>query len=135
VRAVQGLWLKLMLTFIVGSLFWAMPASAQTAPPLVPPSPAVKGYWYTAGADGEQFATPQAACRRQHEVYNPVALLQDPIRVSFIAYKCQWLKREGGNTTLPSLVKYYCPSGAVLPSLVCVTDAELAPEVNCCTQG
>lgn len=105
-----------------------LPGAAPTAPPAAG--------WGTVGTSAT-FPTPDAACRVQHQIYNPNATYQSPIYRDPRTYSCQWLSSQLGgppdsNTILPTIVKLYCPSGYNLTrNGQCLLDHESEPECDC----
>jgi RHS repeat-associated protein len=83
-------------------------AYAQPLPAIVEgPAP----QWGTALGiqPGEYFSTPDAACRRQHQYYNPGAPYQSPVYISYRGYACRWdMTSPNASTIFPSVVELTC---------------------------
>lgn len=102
-------------TLIACLLLIAMPAYAQSGLPGETPTAAPRSYWKTVGSS-ESFPTPDAACRKQHEIYNPNATYEAPVYRTYSSYGCKWKSRQHGgppnsSTVLPTIISLNCPSG------------------------
>lgn len=77
------------------------PAQAQlpgSTPPVAPPAlwrTAIKGV----NAPPEYFPSPDQACRRQHDSFNPNATYEAPTYLNTVQYSCHW---DGGGGAAPS---------------------------------
>jgi RHS repeat-associated protein len=94
---------------LVGGPVAAQAPLPGSAPP-VPPT----ALWHTVVGAGtsEGFSTPDAACRRQHEVYNPNATYEAPDYDNPFKYGCNWDRSApGANTIIAGWVNLECPSG------------------------
>lgn len=117
-------------------LLLATPAYAQSGLPGETPTAAPQPYWTTVGSS-DHFPTPDAACRKQHEVYNPNATYEAPSYGTYRIYNCRWKARQFGGppnsgTVLPTLVKAYCPSGfSHLKTGECSLVQDSEPECDC----
>jgi RHS repeat-associated protein len=120
--------LAVFATFMV-----SLEASAQT---MVPPPAPVTGWWNTAPAPGEKFATADAACRRQKEIFNPQAEYDGTSRADFDDNNCYWHRPPWMNPgILPGIVWFTCPNGTTQTEMrQCVTGKEV-PECPTCSKS
>ena len=93
-------------------------STAQTGLPGAAPTPPPAPTWETIlpGGAYEYFSTPDQACRRQHQAFNPNATYQAPKYAGPWTYSCRWLASQfggppGSTTVLPTNVYLLCPSG------------------------
>lgn len=111
-------------------------AIAQSGLPGTEPTASPTPAWYTVGTN-DPFPTPDAACRAQHQIYNPNATYQAPIYRHPWIYACQWLASQfggppGSNTVLPTNVSIYCPNDYYRTrNGQCLRDHESEPECDC----
>ena len=86
----------------------------QTSAYAQPISPVTEGpaprWWTALGVQPkEYFDTPEAACRRQHQYYNPGAPYQSPTRARYDLYGCSWdMTAPTASTIFPSVVNLSC---------------------------
>ena len=106
---------KRLLAIVAAVLFQLLPqiVLAQNTPYPPPPNP----IWWTAlnGSPRGEAASPDGACRIQHDYYNPGAPYQPPTKSSESLYNCHWIASQfgggpGSNTVLPSSVFLDCGS-------------------------
>lgn len=124
-------WILIILSLVTSTAFSQTPGAAPTANPT--------GMWkvFIPTGPNEFFPTPDAACRRQQEYYNPNATYQPPIYRSPIGYDCNWLARQFGgpldsNTILPGSVSLNCPASFVRTRLgTCAPWHDNEPECDC----
>jgi RHS repeat-associated protein len=84
-------------------------ARAQAvAPPAFAPTPLWSGNF---PGDTENWPSPDAACKAQHDYYNPGATLQPPSYNGGQFAGCKWTLNANSNTILPALASAHCPSG------------------------
>jgi RHS repeat-associated protein len=99
---------RVIFGLVLLSCLFQASAYAQTTPALEEgPSPK----WATALGilPGEFFDTPDAACRRQHQHYNPGAPYRSPSRYSYRGYACAWeMNTPTSGTIFPSVVELTC---------------------------
>lgn len=111
-------------------------AMAQSGLPGTVPTASPAAAWYTVGTS-DPFPTPDAACRAQHQIYNPNATYQAPVYLAPHAYGCQWLARQFGgppesNTTLSTNVYISCPNDYSRTSNgECLLEFDSDPECDC----
>jgi len=101
------------LLMLVVLLQGAAPIQAQS---LVPPPAAESGSWSTIAGlyVWENYATADAACRRQMAVYNPAAIYDPPSDSGGINVGCNWHAAPGhGPGVLGATVTFYCPPDMV----------------------
>ena len=134
---------RLAQIFRAVSIFLAMlaacPSLAQTPLPGTTPTPNPPGQWSTGvpGSATEYFPTPDLACRRQHQAYNPGATYQPPTYGAYWVFRCNWIASQSGgppgsNTILPGSVYLTCPSGYVRSRASgCRPDSGNEPECDC----
>lgn len=81
------------------------------------PVPPASGWWEDRAGDGggTHFPSADAACRNQHQVFNPAATYQSPtIASTLTTANCNWDKSApGANSINPATVAFACPSGSV----------------------
>ncbi|MBL0915132.1 MAG: hypothetical protein IBJ13_06365, partial [Sphingopyxis sp.] len=110
-------------------------AFAQTSLPGTTPSGPGAPLWQTSvqGGDPERFSTPDAACRRQHQSFNPNATYQSPKYDDYNTYICRWDRSApGANTILAAWVNLVCPAGYSLNrNGECWTTNDDEPECDC----
>ncbi len=100
------------------------------------PTVAPSATWGTVGTS-ETFPTPDAACRKQHEIYNPGATYQPPEFAAPHAFHCKWLARQFGgppeaSTVLPATTILYCPNPYHLTRTgICRRLTDTNPECDC----
>jgi len=134
--SVFGFLRKLLSALLCLIAFLCAPAIAQSGLPGTAPTAPPAAGWGTVGTS-DTFPTPDAACRVQHQIYNPNATYQSPIYRDPRTYSCQWLSSQlggppGSNTILPTIVKLYCPNGYNLTrNGQCLLDHESEPECDC----
>ena len=110
-------------------------ANAQT-PALQAPDAPVRSLWYTTVGNGnppEGFATPDAACRRQHQRYGGSSIYQPPVRQTATRYGCRWI----GGRINPASVNLSCSIGGsvITNAAVCLGRQDIAPEPDCPCPG
>jgi len=100
------------------------------------PAVAPSATWGTVGTS-ETFPTPDAACRKQHEIYNPGATYQPPEFAAPHAYYCKWLAIQfggppGAGTVLPGMTGLGCPEPYRLTRTgTCILLTDTNPECDC----
>ncbi|UKK86175.1 RHS repeat protein [Sphingopyxis sp. BSN-002] len=120
-------------TLLIGAISGS--ALGQTPLPGTTPT-AVTPLWYTITGTGkpqEGYSTPDGACRRQHQVYNPNATYQAPKYDDYNTYICRWdTSAPGASTILPAWVTLQCPNThSLTPNGECRTAADDEPECDC----
>jgi len=114
-------------------------ATAQTGLPGTAPTPPPAPSWETVlpGGGYEYFPTPDQACRRQHQAFNPYATYQAPTYKGPWTYACNWIASQyggppGSTTVLPTSVYMGCPSGfSRTPIGECRDVHDNEPECDC----
>ncbi|MBA4778191.1 MAG: RHS repeat-associated core domain-containing protein [Pseudomonadota bacterium] len=117
----------------------ASPISAQASLPGSAPPTLPAPTWRTiiSGGSVEFYLTPDLACRRQHQSFNPNATYEPPEYQSPTVYGCKWKARQFGGppnstTVLPSFVSMACPAGFVWTRTAqCVQPLDNEPECPC----
>lgn len=134
--SVLGYSRKILAALLSILALFATQAFGQTGLPGTTPAPPPQPGWKTVGSS-DIFPTPDAACRKQHEVYNPNATYQSPSHGSPTSAGCRWIARQFGgppdsNTVLPTSINFVCPSGYVeLDTGECSLGHESEPECDC----
>ena len=131
----NGFWLKAIITFFVLTSL-SINANAQNTQPTVgPPALWVVSIPYNA----EYFSSPNAACQRQHQYFNPGAPYQSPVYVNFALYGCRWdMTSPLASTILPSTVYLSCdmtPGYSLSKDGRCVSGAERSGDCGCPDPG
>lgn len=132
----RAITLALMIGVSVG-----VSAMAQNPLPGGTPVAVEEASWETVTGGGplEYFPTPDQACRRQHQAYNPNATYQSPEYWGPEVYKCRWISGQmggppGSSTVLPTVVYMKCPATFMKArSGKCPAYVDSEPE-NDCTQ-
>ncbi len=62
------------------------------------------------GKPNEQFGSPDQACRRQHQAYNPAATYESPQYTQWNIVRCRWTPNHPGGTILATSVFLVCGS-------------------------
>ena len=127
--------LSLLLVAFVGFFSLSTLGHAQTyqAPPAAAPAPLWAGYY---PGDPENWPTPEAACKAQHDHYNPTAVLDPPTyRGARGIATCNW---HGGTVILPASAYAHCPTGWTFynwPGVCVRSDAVTDSRAQCGCDG
>lgn len=128
--------LKSLSSLVIAcAIFFAgMVASAQT---LVPPPPMAPPPLWTGNFPGDpaNWPNPDAACKAQHDYYNPNATLLPASYSGGRLAGCNWLRNANSNTILPAHATGYCPSGwGISDAGTCLRanyEADSRPQCDC----
>lgn len=124
------------LALLFTLLLFPVTANAQgVAPPAYAPTPLWSGNF---PSDPGNWPSPDAACKAQHDYYNPGATLQPPTYNGGRTAACNWTLNANSNTILSALATAYCPSGYQLadPGICLRGDANTGSRAQCgCKDG
>lgn len=117
-------------------------ASVASAQGVSLPSPSNPIWTTTRGSQGPASApSPDAACRIQHQRFNPGAVYLPPVKVDGREdkYSCRWLSSQmpggSGNTILPAWVDGTCAGGNSFRKGMCVDTRTETPDCDRCDTG
>jgi RHS repeat-associated protein len=123
-----------LFLFLALLLLPSLARAQAVAPPALAPAPLWSGNF---PGDPENWPSPDAACKAQHDYYNPGATLQPASYNGGQFAGCNWTLNANSNTILPALASAHCPSGYQLadPGICLRGNADTDSRAQCGCPG
>jgi YD repeat-containing protein len=103
-------WLRTLLFVHLAAVIALLGGTAAHAglPAPIPVAASADGGWEWSGTGTTMYATPDEACLRQFQRYNPNGTYFPPVRESARTYQCKWT----GSIVLSGYVRFACRNGS-----------------------